>query len=74
MLEQVILSFSAQVNWDVPRSTGWGTFAGGDAPGLSFHTIDWLQRTQIAAIASDTWGIEVRPNEFAGAFQPFIRW
>ena len=53
------------------RSTGWGTFAGGDAPGLSFHTIDWLQRTQIAAIASDTWGIEVRPNEFAGAFQPF---
>ena len=53
------------------KSTGWGTFAGGDAPGLSFYTIDWLQRTQIAAIASDTWGIEVRPNEFAGAFQPF---
>ena len=53
------------------RSTGWGTYAGGDAPGLSFWTLDWIYRAQIAAIASDTWGVEVRPNEFAGAFQPF---
>lgn len=52
------------------RTTGWGSYAGGDAPGLSFYTADWLQRTQIAAIASDTWGVEVRPNELSGAFQP----
>lgn len=52
------------------RRTGWGAYAGGDAPGLSFFTLDWLQRTEIAAIASDTWGVEVRPNEFPGAFQP----
>jgi kynurenine formamidase len=52
------------------RLNGWGTYAGGDAPGLSFWTLDWLARTQIAAIASDTWGVEVRPNELAGAFQP----
>jgi kynurenine formamidase len=52
------------------RANGWGRFAGGDAPGLSFWTLDWIYRTQIAAIASDTWGVEVRPNEFAGAFQP----
>jgi len=53
------------------RATGWGSYAGGDAPGLSFWTLDWIYRTQIAAVASDTWGVEVRPNEFAGAFQPF---
>lgn len=53
------------------RATGWGTYAGGNAPGLSFWTLDWVYRTQIAAIASDTWGVEVRPNEFPDAFQPF---
>ena len=52
------------------RKTGWGTYAGGEAPGLSFYTLDWLSRTEIAAIACDTWGLEVRPNELAGAFQP----
>ncbi len=49
---------------------GWGTFAAGDAPGLSFYTAGWLHRTEIAAIASDTWGCEVRPNELPDAFQP----
>jgi kynurenine formamidase len=52
------------------RGERWGTYAGGPAPGLSFWTIDWIYRTQVAAIASDTWGVEVRPNEFPGAFQP----
>ena len=49
---------------------GWGTYAGGDAPGLSFHTADWIHRRQIAAVATDTWGMEVRPNEIADSFQP----
>lgn len=49
---------------------GWGTYAGGPAPGLSFTTADWLRHTDIAAIATDTWGFEVRPNEFDDAFQP----
>ena len=40
------------------------------APGLSFWTAPWLHRTEIAAIATDTWGFEVRPNEFPEAFQP----
>jgi kynurenine formamidase len=53
------------------RRDGWGTYAGGDAPGLSFTTIDWLHRTEIAGVASDTWGVEVRPNEFPDAFQPW---
>lgn len=53
------------------RAAGWGMYAGGNAPGLSFHTLGWLYRTEIAAIASDTWGVEVRPNELSGSFQPF---
>jgi kynurenine formamidase len=54
----------------VAAGEGWGGYAGGAAPGLSFTTADWLHRTEIAAIATDTWGFEVRPNEFDGAFQP----
>ncbi len=49
---------------------GWGDYAGGDSPGLSFGTADWLHRSEIAAIATDTWGFEVRPNELPNAFQP----
>ena len=53
------------------RRDGWGEYAGGPAPGLSLTTAGWLHRTDIAAIATDTWGFEVRPNEFdVPAFQP----
>ncbi|MFE9650771.1 cyclase family protein [Streptomyces sp. NPDC006365] len=52
------------------RRDGWGDYAGGPAPGLSFTTAGWLHRTEIAGIATDTWGFEVRPNEFDNAFQP----
>ena len=54
----------------VAAGEGWGGYAGGAAPGLSFTTADWLHSTEIAAIATDTWGFEVRPNEFDDAFQP----
>jgi kynurenine formamidase len=52
------------------RREGWGDYAGRPAPGLSFTTAGWLHGTRIAAIATDTWGFEVRPNEFDHAFQP----
>ncbi|MFB7827875.1 cyclase family protein [Streptomyces hydrogenans] len=52
------------------RRDGWGDYAGGAAPGLSFSTASWLHDSEIAAIATDTWGFEVRPNEFDHAFQP----
>lgn len=53
------------------RREGWGDYAGGPAPGLSLTTVGWLHGTEIAAIATDTWGFEVRPNEFdVPAFQP----
>lgn len=53
------------------RRDGWGDYAGGAAPGLSLTTAGWIHRTEMAAIATDTWGFEVRPNEFdVPAFQP----
>ena len=53
------------------RRDGWGEYAGGPAPGLSLTSAGWLHRREIAAIATDTWGFEVRPNEFdVPAFQP----
>ena len=54
----------------IASGTGWGDYAGGPAPGLSFTSADWLHATEIAGVATDTWGFEVRPNEFDVAFQP----
>ena len=50
----------------------WDGYPGGDAPGFAFETLEWIQRTELAALASDTWGCEVRPNETeAGINQPW---
>jgi kynurenine formamidase len=49
----------------------WGGYAGGDAPGLAFETADWIYEKEIAAICTDTWGCEVRPNETPDASQPW---
>ncbi len=49
----------------------WDGYSGGDAPGLAFETLDWLQAREVAAIATDTWGVEVRPNESDEATQPW---
>jgi kynurenine formamidase len=54
----------------VRAGEGWGHYAGGAAPGLSFTTAPWLHRSEVAAVASDTWGVEVRPNEFPASMQP----
>ena len=64
----IVLVRTGQLGRD--RARGWGNYAGGDAPGLSFYSADWLYRTQIAALATDTWGVEVRPNEFPQSNQP----
>ena len=49
----------------------WDGYSGGDAPGLAFDTLDWLHARQVAAIATDTWGVEVRPNQTTEAAQPW---
>jgi kynurenine formamidase len=60
----------ARVRVGVDAGEGWGSYAGGPAPGLSFSTAGWLHGTEIAAVATDTWGVEVRPNEWPDAMQP----
>lgn len=53
------------------RSTGsWGDFAGGPAPGLGITAADFFCPRHVAAVATDTWGTEVLPNETADVFQP----
>ncbi len=49
----------------------WNGYAGGDAPGFAFETCYWLREKDVAAICSDTWGCEVRPNETNEANQPW---
>ena len=51
------------------RRGQWADYAGGPAPGLSLYSAPWLHDHEIAAIAADTWGVEVRPNE-VDVFQP----
>lgn len=53
------------------RAAGtWGDYAGGDAPGMGLGSVAWIGDRDIAALAADTWGFEVRPNETPDVFQP----
>lgn len=48
----------------------WGSYAGGPAPGLALDAAPWIFDRQLAAVATDTWGMEVLPNETPDVFQP----
>ena len=48
----------------------WAGYCGGPAPGLSIHCARWLYEREVAAVATDTWGVEVLPNETQDCFQP----
>jgi kynurenine formamidase len=48
----------------------WGAYAGGPAPGLALDAAPWIHDHDLAAIATDTWGAEVLPNETPDVFQP----
>jgi kynurenine formamidase len=48
----------------------WKGYCGGPAPGLSIHCARWLYEREVAAVATDTWGLEVIPNESPDCFQP----
>lgn len=53
------------------RAAGtWGGYAGGAAAGMGLASIDWVAEKEIAAVATDTWGMEVLPNETPDVFQP----
>src|SRR6185295_4803217 len=49
---------------------GWGDYAGGPAPGLSFSTAGWVHGHELAAVATDTWAMEVQPHEIPDSYQP----
>jgi hypothetical protein len=38
-----------------PRHS-WDGYPGDDAAGFDFETLEWISRTELAALASDTWG------------------
>lgn len=48
----------------------WGEYAGGPAPGLAISASDFFCPREVAAVATDTWGTEVLPNETPDVFQP----
>jgi kynurenine formamidase len=52
------------------RRTNWGDYAGGSAPGLGLAAVPWVAEHEIAGLATDTWGMEVLPNETPDVFQP----
>ena len=54
----------------VRKQGAWGSYAGGPAPGLGLDAVPWMYQREMAAVATDTWGVEVIPNETADVFQP----
>ena len=54
----------------VAATKAWGDYAGGPAPGLALDAAPWIFDREVAAVAGDTWGLEVLPNETADVFQP----
>jgi kynurenine formamidase len=53
------------------RAAGsWGDYAGGPAPGMGITCADFFCPRNVAAVATDTWGTEVLPNETPDVFQP----
>jgi kynurenine formamidase len=52
------------------RRHGWGDYADGPAPGLGLGAADFLCPRDVAAVASDTWGLEANPPEAAELKSP----
>lgn len=52
------------------RARAWQGYHG-DAPGMGLSTIDWLHDHEIAAIATDTASLEVKPFDEEGYGVPF---
>jgi len=48
----------------------WGEYDSGPAPGIGIDSAHWFAEHEIAALATDTWGAEVLPNETPDVFQP----
>jgi kynurenine formamidase len=56
------------------KAGSWDGYPGGDAPGFAFETLEFVAKTELAALASDTWGCEVRPNNTEGGINQPWHW
>lgn len=52
------------------RSRRWDGY-GGDAPGLGMSVLEWLHDRHVAAVATDTYAVEVKPYQVPGHASPF---
>lgn len=66
----IVIVRTGQLEGRLARGS-WDFYSGGDAPGLAFETVDWIQDKQIAAICSDTYGVEAKPNPTDKIRQPW---
>jgi len=48
----------------------WGDYAGGPSPGVGLEAVPWIAEREIAALATDTWDVEVRPAQTLDVAQP----
>jgi kynurenine formamidase len=49
---------------------GWGDYSGGPAPGLGVSAAEFICESDVVAVASDTWGVEVLPYETVDMLAP----
>lgn len=48
----------------------WGDYAGGPAPGLGVASADFICGRKVAAVSTDTWGLEASPYEAPDVVAP----
>jgi kynurenine formamidase len=56
---------------EVKRQVAWDGFAGGPGPGVGLETAAWFHDRRVAAVASDTVTVEVRPSETVETHLPW---
>jgi kynurenine formamidase len=52
------------------RADAWRGYIG-DSPGLGLETIEWIHEHQLAAVATDTVAVEVKPSQIKGFLVAF---
>lgn len=65
----LLIRTGTQERWEATGA--WGVYVGGPCAGLKLETIDWLRDRDIAAVATDTFCVEVNPGEVEGVHMPF---
>lgn len=61
-----------RTGWMAPflERKSWSGYADGDCPGLSYAAAEWLHEKDVAAVATDTYRVEVKPTDLTGARSP----